>query len=98
MKTLTLSVRLDAEEVHRLDEAARRDGMDRSSLLKRLVRRGYADYRLESACAAYRKGEVTLSRAAELAGMSLYELLARLPDADVRLNLRAEDLRQELAS
>ncbi len=69
MKTLTLSVRLDAEEVRELDQVAVRDGVDRSSMLKRFLRRGYADYRYEEACAAYRRGEASLSRAAEMAGM-----------------------------
>jgi predicted HTH domain antitoxin len=98
MKTMTLSLRLDSEEVKMLDEAANRDGLDRSSLLKRLMRRGYADYRLEAACAAYRHGDVTLSRAAEMAGISLYDLLSRLPGAGLQMNLSADDLRRELAS
>ena len=81
-----------------LDKAAQREGLDRSALLKRLVRMGYADYRVELACAAYRRGEATLSRAAEMAGLSLYDLLARLPAANLQMNLTADDLRRELVS
>ncbi|MEI8138990.1 MAG: UPF0175 family protein [bacterium] len=98
MKTMTLSLRLNADEVKLLDQAAAQDGLDRSSLLKRLLRRGYADYRCETACAAYRRGEVTLSRAAEMADMSLYDLLTRFPENGLQLNLTADDLRRELAS
>ena len=98
MKTTTLSLRLNADEVRLLDEAAKHDGVDRSSLLKRFLRRGYADYRYEAACAAYRRGEATLSRAAELAGMSQYDLLIRFPADGLQLNLTADDLRRELAS
>jgi predicted HTH domain antitoxin len=98
MKTMTLSLRLDADEVKLLDQAAAHDGLDRSSLLKRLVRRGYAGYRYEIACAAYRRGEISLSRAAEMAGLSLYDLLARFPEDGLQLNLTAADLRRELAS
>jgi len=81
-----------------LDQAAAHDGLDRSSLLKRFFRRGYADYQLETACATYRRGEITLSRAAEMAGLSLYDLLIRFPANGLELNLTAEDLRRELAS
>ena len=98
MKTMTLSLRLDAPEVKMLDEAAHREGLDRSSLLKRLVRLGYADYRIETACAAYRRGEVTMSRAAEMAGLGVYDLLASFPEAGLQLNLTPDDLRRELAS
>ncbi len=97
MKTRTLSVRLDEQEVVWMDEAAARDGVDRSAILKRFLRRGYADYRFERACDAYRRGRVTLSAAAELAGITLYDFLARLPDAGLELNLTAGDLRRELA-
>ena len=98
MKTMTLSLRLNADEVKLLDEAADHDGLDRSSLLKRLLRRGYADYRFEAACDAYRRSEVTLSRAAEMAGVSLYDLLTRLQANGLQLNLTPDDLRRELAS
>lgn len=97
MKTLTLSVRLDVAEVRRLDEAAAQDGLDRSAILKRLLRRGYADHQFEAACAAYRRREVSLSRAAELAGIGVYDFLARLPATSLQLNLTPDDLRQELA-
>jgi len=98
MKTMTLSLRMETDEVRMLDEAAARDGLDRASLLKRLLRRGYADYRCETACAAYRRGEVSLSRAAEMAGLSLYDLLGRFSADRLELNLTAEDLKRELAS
>lgn len=98
MKTMTLSLRMETDEVRMLDEAAAKDGLDRASLLKRLLRRGYADYRCETACAAYRRGEVSLSRAAEMAGLSLYDLLGRFPADRLELNLTAGDLQRELAS
>lgn len=98
MKTMTISLRLNAEEVRLLDQTAASEGVDRSSLLKRVLRRGYADCRFDSACAAYRRGEVSLSRAAEMAGLSVGDMLARLPAADLHLNLTADDLRRELAS
>ena len=97
MKTMTLSLRMDVDEVRSLDQAAAQDGLDRASLLKRLLRRGYAEYRYEAACAAYRRGEVSLSRAAEMAGIGLYDLLSRFPADNLQLNLTAEDLRRELA-
>ena len=97
MKTMTLSFRMESAEVKLLDEAAAQDGLDRASLIKHLLRRGYADYRYEAACAAYRRGEVTLSRAAEMAGISQYEMVARLPEAGMHLNLTAEDLCRELS-
>ncbi len=98
MKTMTLSLRMESAEVKQLDQAAKREGLDRASLLKRLLRRGYADYQYEKACSAYQHGEVTLSRAAEMSGISVYEMMTRLPEAGIQLNLTAEDLRRELSA
>ena len=98
MKTLTLSVRLAADEVDGLDSAAAAAGLDRSALLKQFLRRGFAEYRFEQACTAYRQHDVSLSRAAEMAGLSLYDFLLRLPEAGLELNLTPTDLRQELAA
>jgi predicted HTH domain antitoxin len=98
MKTLTLSVRLAGDEVDGLDAAAAAAGLDRSALLKQFVRRGFAQHRFETACAAYRQRDVSLSRAAEMAGLSLYDFLLRLPEAGLELSLTPADLRQELAA
>ncbi len=81
-----------------MDEAAARDGVDRSAILKRFLRRGYADYRFETACVAYRGGQASLSAAAKMSGISVYDFLARLPDAGLELNLSPADLRRELSA
>ena len=97
MKTRTLSVTLDGDEVALLDQAAAREGVDRSAILKRFLRRGCAEYRYEAACSAYRRGQVSLSRAAEMADLPQYDFLARLPETGLELNLTPEELRRELA-
>lgn len=96
MKSTTLSVRLDETDLRMLDKVAAIDGVDRSTLVKRYLRRGQAVYRFEAACEAYRRGEVSLSRAAEMAGLPLATWLARLPEGDLHLDQRPEDLRREL--
>ncbi|MBN1674229.1 MAG: UPF0175 family protein [Kiritimatiellae bacterium] len=98
MKTVTLSTRLTREEARRIDSLAARAGQERSAVLKRIIRRGLADLQLEEACAAYRQRRISLSRAAELAGLSLRDLLLRLPDAAVELNYGEDDLKQDLAA
>lgn len=66
-----------------MDTLSESAGVDRASLLKSIVRRGMQEVRLEQAVAAYRQGRVTLSRAAEMAGLGVWDLLARMDDADL---------------
>jgi predicted HTH domain antitoxin len=96
MQTVTISMRLQKTEVCQLAEAARQIGMERPTFLKRALRRGVQDLMLEKACEAYRRGEATLSRAAELAGLSLREMLLRLRGAELELNYTVEDLEKDL--
>jgi predicted HTH domain antitoxin len=97
MSTQTVSTRLDAEEAARLDELARATGLDRATLLQQIIRRGYAEVQLERALRDYRKGQVTLSRAAEMAGLSLREMLLQLPGEGVELNYDLREFQRDLA-
>jgi predicted HTH domain antitoxin len=86
MGTTTISTRLDEQEARQLADLAQAADLDRATFLKQMLRRGVGEFRIEQACAAYRRGDVTLSRAAELSGVNLYDLLRRLPDLSVTLN------------
>lgn len=94
--TTTLSIRVPAAEAAKWERLARGVGLDRSALLKQAFREGCADVLFERAGAAYRRGEVSLSRAAELAGLSLRDMLLRLRQAGITLNYTAADLAEDL--
>ncbi len=96
MSTATISLRIPKEEADALGELARRLGMEKSVLLRQALRQGAREVRLEQACRAYRRGEITFSRAAELAGLTLRELVAALERQGVELSYDAEDLRKDL--
>lgn len=96
MGTVTVSLRLPESEVSRLESTAQALGIDRSTLLRWAVRRGVSALLLEYAFDAYRRGDVTLSRAAEIAGLSLRDMILKLRDQDVELNYGPEDLAADL--
>jgi hypothetical protein len=97
MQTVTISVRVPKAEADRWGQLARDAGMDRAALLKQALRTGCATALFERACAAYRRGDVTLARMAEMAGLSLREMLLRLPQAGLELNYGVGDLDKDLA-
>ena len=91
MKTKTISTRLGEEEVALLDDLASRAGLDRGGMTKAILRRGLAELRFEEAVAAYRSGRVTLSRAAEMASISLWDFVARMGEQGLSLSYGEED-------
>ncbi|MBN2685992.1 MAG: UPF0175 family protein [Pontiellaceae bacterium] len=96
MKTTALSVRMDEFETQQVDDCARQSGLDRSSLLKKFIRTGLKQYRMEQALRAYRLHEVSLSRAAEIAELSTRDFLARMESANLELNYYAAELDADL--
>lgn len=96
MHTVTVSMRLPKAEADRLAQVARDTGMERATFLKQALKRGARDLLFERACRAYRTGEATLSRAAEIAGLGLRDMIRQMRDADLELNYDVEDLAKDL--
>ncbi len=94
--TVTISMRLPSSDVSRLETAAGALGMDRATFFKMALRLGSAEVLLEQAAGAYRRGEVTLSRAAEITGVSLHELIARMDQLDLEMKYGLDDLETDL--
>ncbi len=98
MQTVTLSVRVPKSEADRWKQMAHDAGMDRTTLLKQALRTGCANALFDRACAAYRRGEITLTRAAELARLSVREMLLRMSQAGLELHYGVRDLEKDLGS
>ena len=96
MSALTISTELDESEARELDTLAHDVGLDRPALLQQIIRRGCREMQLEHALQAYRDGRVTLSRAAEMTGLGVRDLLLLFPKKSVELNYDQRELRREL--
>jgi predicted HTH domain antitoxin len=97
MKTTALSVRMDESEARQVDACAEQSGLDRSALLKQLIRTGLKQYKMDQAVRAYRIQEASLSRAAEIAGIGLRDFLSRMASHDLELNYGTDDFEADLA-
>jgi predicted HTH domain antitoxin len=96
MATVTLSTRLAKEEARKIDELAANLGLDRGAVLKQLIRKGLKQIQIETALDGYRHGTITLSRAAEIAELTLRDILLRLPEESIELNYDVRELHRDL--
>ncbi len=94
--TVTGSVRLPRTEIGRFETAARALGLDRATFLRMALRLGAANVLVEQAGSAYHRGEITLSRAAEIAGISIHELLEKMEQYNLHLNYGLRELEKDL--
>ena len=83
---------MDRENYEFLTKLSKEGKGDLSKAVRELVHRG----RLMLAVERYRKGEASLGRAAELAGVPVGEMISLLADYGVQANLDREDYRKGL--
>jgi predicted HTH domain antitoxin len=96
MATTTVSTRIEEDELRVLNSLVESSGYDRSTLVKMLLRRGMKALRLESAVDAYRKEKITLSRAAEMAGISTWDFIALMDNEELELHYGADEFEADL--
>jgi predicted HTH domain antitoxin len=88
----TMSVRMDRENYEFLHEMAKEEGTDLSKAVRDTVTRG----RILLAVEKYKKGEASLGRAAELAGIPLGQMMTILTEFGVESRVEKEDYLQGL--
>jgi len=92
--TKTMSIRMDRENFEFLNELTKGERTDLSKAVRDLVTRG----RILLAVERYKKGEASLGRAAELAGVPLVRMMAILNEYGVESRIEQQDYLQGLAS
>jgi len=70
----SIGVRVSDDLLEKLDRLSEEERLDRSTVIRQLLERGYEDFMKERAAEKYRKGEVTISEASSLAELTLWEM------------------------
>jgi predicted HTH domain antitoxin len=92
--TKTMSIRMDRENFKFLNELAKEQRSDLSKSVRDMVTRG----RVLLAVERYKKGEASLGRAAELAGVPVGQMMTMLTEFGVESGIESEDYLQGLAA
>lgn len=92
----TVTTRIPEEDEALLAELQEEMSADRSEVLRRLIRQGLADWRRERALDSLREHEVTIRRAAEIAGVDYVEMLTLAVDEGIDVGYTTEDLERDL--
>jgi predicted HTH domain antitoxin len=79
----TISARVPDELEDELEAFIDAESLDRSTAIRKLLAEGLADWRQDNALQLLEDGEVTVSRGAEIAGLSTWEFVALAQDRGV---------------
>ena len=92
--TKTMSIRMDRENFEFLSELTKEQRSDLSKAVRDMVTRGRVLFAMER----YKKGEASLGRAAELAGIPVGQMMTLLTEFGVQSRVEDEDYLQGLAA
>lgn len=98
MTSRTLSIEVEEETWQDLELLAQRQAASRTEMAQRLLQEGTRRARLEYAAESYRQQEVTLERAAELAGVSIYDMMTHLRQQGIPRPSHIEEMRADVAA
>ncbi|OYT32958.1 hypothetical protein B6U96_18330 [Archaeoglobales archaeon ex4484_92] len=94
---VTTSVRLPKEIVEEIERLSREEGVDKGTLIRKLIAESLKEYKIKKALELYREGKVTLWKAAEIAGITYSEALEELKKRNIPFKYNSEDLEVDIA-
>jgi predicted HTH domain antitoxin len=93
-----VTARISEDLYEAIEQLRDEERLDRSTAVAQLLERGVEDWRIDTAIRRYRDGDVSLGRAAEMAGLSLWRFLDILKDRRVEVNYTEADLGTDVAA
>lgn len=93
-----VTVTMSEEILDELDEIAKERHEDRSSALRQILAVGISETKIKGALESYSMGKVSIGKAAESAGVSLWRFLDLLKERKVPLKYSMEDAEKEITS
>lgn len=82
-----------AKEVERIAQA---EALDKSTTIKRLLIKAVEAWKMDHALKLYQEGKISIGKAAETAGVSLWEILDNILKRKIPLQITREDLEEDL--
>lgn len=93
MGTVT-TVRFDEELLKKADELAKIERVDRSTILRKAAELGLRELLLQHALDVYRRGLISVWKAAELADVPLWRFIDILKEREIGFKTSEDDLRE----
>jgi len=92
----TITTRLPDEFVVNLKSIAKKEHLDTSAVIRRLLASAIAEWKKDYAVEQYKKGEFSFGQLAKFAEISVWDVPAMLKEKKVHLNYDVEEFKREL--
>jgi predicted HTH domain antitoxin len=96
IRTQHLTGRVPSKQFNELTEISREEGIDRSTALRKVLDIGLKGYRRDKAIERYRKGKISIGKAAEEARVSIFEMVDILEAEKIPIELDVISMKEAL--
>ena len=93
--TEIVSTRVSDNMAKDLEEIEKEEKADRATVVRKLLAKAIADWKLEKALTLYSNGKVTLWKASKIAGLSLWEMMEIVRQRKISFQYSYEDFRED---
>lgn len=93
---ITVTTRVEDELARAIDEAARMEGMDRSTVIRRFLMKAVKGWLIERSLEDYENGKMTLWQAAARCNVSLWEIISEVKKREIHVPYTLEELKEDL--
>ena len=91
-----VAIRIDSDFLEKVEKLGAEEVVDRSTLLRDLIRTGYQEKIKMRAAQWYKEGKITFTEAAHQAGLTLWDMQHYLIDTGFRSEYSLDDLQKEM--
>lgn len=91
-----IGIRLDEDFLKKVEQLSEEENLDRSTILRKLLEKGYKAYMKKKAAEKYKEGKIILSKAAKLANVTVWTFEQYLVQHGYKSKYSLKDLEQEL--
>jgi predicted HTH domain antitoxin len=93
---VTFTTRIEEDLARVIDEVSKKEGMDRSTVIRRFLMKSVKEWLIERSLEDYEQGKVTLWQAAERCGISLWEMVVEAKKREIHVPYSLEEFREDL--
>ena len=94
--TKILTTRAPDSLVKDIENLAKEEQLDKSSLIRRLLAEAVEEKRKRKALELYREGKVSMGKAASIAKLSIWEMLDKIKEKGLHIDYGNEELLEDL--
>ncbi len=93
---VTLTTRVDEKLAKLIDEIAKYEEIDRSTIIRRFLSKAVRDWLIEKNLKDYEEGKITLWQAAKNCELSLWEMINEAKKRGITISYTLEDLKEDI--